>query len=125
VETSLTKTPRPAIAGILVIVTGAIKLSASVGTMLTTYLIPVNGDVRQFVIDEVGLILLISIPLVLSILAIVGGTYSLRRRRFGVTVTGSIAAFLPTYFVLATLLPLSILGLTSIILIALSKDEFE
>jgi hypothetical protein len=48
-------------------------------------------------------------------LAVIGGIYALQREKFGLAVTGSIAAFLP----------FSLLGLASIILIALSKDEFE
>jgi hypothetical protein len=68
----------------------------------------------QFGIHPSAILPLFSIPLILGILAIIGGIYALHRKKSGLALTGSIAAFLP----------FSLLGLASIILIALSKDEF-
>ncbi len=66
--------------------------------------------------NAIIMLLIIIIPLaLLGILAIVGGIYALRRKNFGMTVTGSISAFQPFSF----------LGLASTILIAMPKDEFE
>ena len=50
-----------------------------------------------------------------GILAIVGGTYALRRKKWGVALAGSIAAFFGQ----------SPLGVAAIIFTALSKNEFE
>ena len=52
---------------------------------------------------------------IIGILAIVGGIYALRRKIWGLALAGSIAAFFPSW----------ILGLTAIVLTALSKNEFE
>ena len=58
----------------------------------------------------------LAVPLALiGILAIIGGIYALRRKTWGLALAGSIAAFFPSW----------ILGLTAIVLTALSKDEFE
>ena len=58
----------------------------------------------------------LAVPLALiGILAIVGGIYALRRKVWGLALAGSIAAFFPSW----------ILGLTAIVLTALSKNEFE
>ncbi|MGA7678366.1 MAG: hypothetical protein WCA51_08375 [Dehalococcoidia bacterium] len=58
----------------------------------------------------------LAVPLALiGILAIVGGIYALRRKAWGLALAGSIAAFFPSW----------ILGLTAIVLTALSKNEFD
>jgi hypothetical protein len=53
--------------------------------------------------------------LITGVLAIVGGIYSLKRKSWAWSLTGAIASFLP----------FNLLGLTSIILLAMSKKEFE
>jgi len=114
-ETSAKRTPMPMIAGILCIVDGGLKLLALLGLFVASLVIPVSQG-NGFAVNASILLLAIMIPLaIIGILAIVGGIYALQRKRFGLAVTGSIAAFLP----------FSLLGLASIILIALSKDEFE
>ena len=53
--------------------------------------------------------------LIVSILAIVGGIYALRRKNWGMALTGSIAA----------LVCMAPLGIAAIVLVALSKEDFE
>jgi hypothetical protein len=54
-------------------------------------------------------------PAVAGIVAIVGGIYAMQRKIWWLALVGSIAALLPFWF----------LGVASLILIALSRDEFE
>ena len=54
-------------------------------------------------------------PTIAGIVAIVGGIYSMQRKIWWLALAGSVAA----------LLPLWLLGIVSLILIALSRDEFE
>jgi hypothetical protein len=55
--------------------------------------------------------------LCLSALAIVGGIYALRRKKWGLALTGSIAALIVPWF--------WFLGIAAIVFTALSKSEFE
>ena len=113
-ETPIQKTAMPVVAGILAIASGGFKLLTFVGLIVASFFLisPVHG----FDIHPIVILLTISVPLtILGILAIVGGISALQRKRFGLAVTGSIASFLP----------FSLLGLASIILIALSRNEFE
>ena len=114
-ERPVKRTPMPMIAGILCIVDGGLKLLALLGLLVASLVIPVSQG-SGFALNTSILLLAITIPLVIiGILAIVGGIYAMQRKKFSLAVTGSIAAFLP----------FSLLGLASIILVALSKDEFE
>jgi len=54
-------------------------------------------------------------PAVVGIVAIVGGLYAMQRKIWWLALAGSIAALFPFWF----------LGLAPLILIALSRDEFE
>ena len=90
------------------------KLEASVFAL--EQLSPLSQELVTSLIRQLAERENITIPLaIIGILAVIGGIYSLQRKKFGLAVTGSIAAFLP----------FSLLGLASIILIALSRDEFE
>ena len=113
-ETPVKKTAMPVIAGVLAIASGGFKLLTFVGLIVASFFIisPVHG----FDIHPIVVLLTISIPLtVLAIVAIIGGISALQRKRFGLAVAGSVASFLP----------FSVLGLASIILIALSRKEFD
>jgi uncharacterized membrane-anchored protein YitT (DUF2179 family) len=59
--------------------------------------------------------IVVGLPLlVLGIVAIVGGTSALGRRRFGLSLAGAICA-----------LPSNILGILAIVFVSVSKKEFE
>jgi hypothetical protein len=109
----------PTTAGILDIISGGFGLIAgfvlliigAVGSNFMAYYVPQMPPAMLVVI-----FLSIAVPLIIvAILAIVGGIYALRRKIWGLALAGSIAAFFPSW----------ILGLTAIVLTALSKDEFE
>jgi hypothetical protein len=113
-ETTIKRTPMPLIGGILAIISGGFKILGMLGLISFSFLAiapPAIGGVGPLLV-----FLVIFIPLIiLVILSILGGIYAIQRKHFGLALTGSIAA----------LLPFSFLGLASIILVALSKEEFE
>lgn len=59
---------------------------------------------------------IITIPfLIIGVLALIGGIYSLRRKTWGLALAGAIATTVYWFFV----------GIPTIVFIAQSKDEFE
>lgn len=55
--------------------------------------------------------------IVIGIIAIIGGVFALRRRVWGMALAGAILALFPP--------PISILGILSIIFLAISRNEFN
>lgn len=114
------KTWIPKVAGILSIVAGVINLLAvflmAIGAFMVQgvfgffavpFWIPFNASIILFIMG---------FPFFVSgVLSILGGIYAIQRKKWGLALTGSILAFFPY----------CILGLVSIILLALSKEEFE
>jgi hypothetical protein len=104
----------PLIAGILAIMAGWFKLFGIFGLIAYGFFAIAPPTITK--IGPLTLFLSTAIPLIILVaLAILGGVYAIRRKRFGLALTGAIAA----------LLPFSLLGLASIILLAISKEEFE
>jgi lysylphosphatidylglycerol synthetase-like protein (DUF2156 family) len=60
-------------------------------------------------------------PIVLGIVAIIGGIYALLRRRWGLALAGCICSLL----CVLPLLPAIILGILAIIFVSIGKREFE
>lgn len=113
-ETTKKGTPMPLIAGILAIVSGGLKLFGVFGLIAFSLFAIAPPTITR--IGPLTLFLRAFIPLVILVaLAIIGGIFAIQRKRFGLALTGAIAA----------LLPFSLLGLASIILLAISKEEFE
>ncbi len=107
------KTWMPTVAGVLDIVSGGFGL-------ICALMLIIVGCVMRFVphmpVYLWAIFMWISGPLlIMGILAIVGGTYALRRKVWGLALTGSIAAFFPSW----------LLGVAAIVFTALSKSEFE
>jgi hypothetical protein len=103
----------PTTAGILDIIAGSCGIIAALGSVFV-------GGIIRFVPQAptfLGPIFAaLSVPFALiGILAIVGGIYAMRRKIWGLALAGSIAALFPYWF----------LGLTAIVLTALSKKEFK
>lgn len=110
------KTNKPLIGGILSIISGALAI---LGTF--SYSIGLGdpgsgfgkGDMPPFV---PSIIFGLSIPAILiALLAITGGVLAILKKRWNWSLAGSIAA----------IFSLILLGIPAVILIALSKDEFE
>ena len=106
------RTVMPIIAGILDIVSAGFKLFILVCILGLLVFVPVSS----FPIRPVAIVPIIMVPLVAWIaLAIIGGIFTLQRKRWGIALAGSIVA----------ILPFSLLGIAATILVVLSKDEFE
>ncbi len=102
------RTWKPTVGGILAIIGGAIE--TILGLVIATV-----GSIGWFF--GVPWVSAIGAPLIiLGIIAIVGGTYALRRRIWGLAIAGSICALIG---------PWGLLGLLAIIFVSLGKGEFE
>ena len=107
------KTWMPTAAGILDIVAGSFGLISSLIFVFMGGIIRVVPDVPPFMGP---LFMGLAGPfIIIGILAIVGGIYTLRRKIWGLALAGSIAAFFGSW-------PL---GVAAIVFTALSKNEFE
>ena len=111
----MNKTKKPIIGGILTIVSGPLGLLG-----IASYSIGFGdpgsgigkGDMPPFV---PSIIFGMSIPaIVIAILAVVGGILAVQRKRWKWALAGSIAAALS----------LILLGIPSVVMIGISKDEF-
>jgi hypothetical protein len=116
------KTWMPKVAGILDIVAGSfglfIVLIWALWFAAVSFLSRMNtAEFRHFPMSIMAIIFIpIAIFLIAAaILAIVGGIYALRRKKWKLALAGSIAAFFGS----------SPLGVAAIIFTALSKSEFE
>lgn len=115
------KTGKPIIAGILEIVTGIVRLSGGIVALIFGSL--GDGIMNVLWMGMPGIefvpyrfLVIVAVPvMVLGILAIAGGVLALQRKGWGWAFTGAIVADLFSW----------ILGLPALVLIALSRDEFQ
>ena len=112
----------PVVSGILEIICGTFKLMGGFGLIIAIIAVESNPyiDIDAFTggipVNAVAILWTLTIPLaLLGILSILGGIYALQRRNWGLALAGSIAAAMPS----------SLLGIAAIVLIALSKKDFE
>jgi uncharacterized membrane protein HdeD (DUF308 family) len=115
------ETWKSTIGGILSIIGGVIAFFASMGLFIASTAINYtenwvgNWGLNGLPINITSILLAIAIPLcICGIIAIIGGIFALQRKCWGLALAGSIAAFFPA----------SILGLGSVVFIAISRDEF-
>lgn len=107
------KTWRPLTAGVLNIIAGVAILFVCFWLALAGGITSVVGDVPQWV---PVLLFALAIPFALmSILAVIGGIYAIKRKVWGLALAGSIASFF-CFFVM---------GAIAIILVAISRSEFQ
>ncbi len=103
------KTWKPTVGGILAIIAGALQVIVGIA------MAAVGGIGGAFI--GMGWLSAIGAPLIiLGVIALVGGIYSLKRRIWGLALAGSICALVDPWF---------ILGVLAIIFISLGKGEFE
>ncbi len=109
------KTAKPVVAGALNIFAGACCLLGVLGLLIAIFAI--NVTVVEDVPVNVSVILwIIAIPLaVIGILSIIGGIFNLQRKSWAWAMVGSIVTIIPAFT----------LGIASVILTALSRDEFS
>ena len=106
------KSAKPVAAGILSIVAGG-------GNILGALVLGIGGLIfgslsGYFFPGFLGLLLAFPM-LIVGVLSIIGGVFAIQRRRWSWALAGSIA----------TLVTSSLLGIAAIILLAISKDEFQ
>ena len=104
------KTAMPVIAGILVLVSEGLKLLALMGVLLLAAIPASYSRMASLLLP-----LLLAPLLVVTVLAVIGGIFSLLRKRWGWALAGSIVS----------ILPFSLFGIAATILVALSRDEFD
>jgi hypothetical protein len=123
-EKSVPKTWKPTVAGILEIIDAAGSLIWSF-ILLIAALVLANAstwagfsekDIDMLTIGPAAVFCLVLgiFVLALAILELIGGIFALKRKKWGLALSGSIAAALP----------FNILGILAIIFLAMSKDEF-
>jgi hypothetical protein len=110
-------TAKPVVAGVFnIIIGGFCVLGALIMGIGALVFISAGGNMFGGipVYAGFGILLIAILVIALGALSVIGGVMSLQRRTWGWALAGSIAAaFISTLF-----------GLASIILIAISKDEF-
>jgi hypothetical protein len=114
-KTPVQKTALPVVAGILTLVSGVGKLLAVFVLLVIGLIFAAAPRVPDRVHPAIIFAFIGLFGLVTGVLAVVGAVYNLRRKNWGLSLAGAIAS----------LLPFNLLGLASIILLAMSKNEFE
>jgi hypothetical protein len=106
----MTKTWKPTVAGILSIVAGVVSVLVGAGVIARGEF--VRRMMWHWRWEVVG-----GIALALGIVAILGGTFAIRRQVWGLALAGAICALFPPH--------VFVLGILAIIFVVLSKDEFS
>jgi len=124
-EAAVKKTWKPTTAGILNIISGAMRVFAVMGfiiaiTAVSTWrffldMIPPEDLPSVVPIVNTILIILLVLSIIEAVFPIVGGVFALQRRKWGWALAGSIIAILGVF-------PL---GVASTIFVTMAKDEFE
>lgn len=121
------KTWKPTTAGILSIIAGTMGIGGGIFMIVAGRLIGRLSQMLAGVVDIPSIIIeatgvapnliapLGAIPLTFGIIAIIGGIYAIKRRRWGLALTGSILALVGS----------GVLGVLAIIFVSLGKREFE
>jgi len=106
----------PIIAGILMIIDGGFKLLGLLGVLaMGVFAIVPAEEFGMPFFSFSGVLIFLAIILALAgILILIGGIYSLQKKRWGVALAGAIVA----------VLPFSLLGIAALILLILSRDDF-
>ncbi len=128
-ETTVQKTWKPTVAGILNIIAGVLSLLGAIGVIIgiivfvsigsAPFLAYMWGDLGDRGIGPNFLIIILVIAAifsaVLGIFPLIGGIYALQRKRWGLALAGSIIAIFGS----------SVLGILATIFTAMSKNEFD
>ena len=121
-ELQMEKTWKPVTSGVLSIVAGSLSVTAGL-------VIALLGGVLSGILAAAGvpgMLSLIPFPVeggiatplfILGAMAIVGGSYSIRRRVWPMALAGAICALFPPQ--------VGILGILAIVFVVLGKDEFD
>jgi hypothetical protein len=108
------RTAKPVVAGIFNICSGAGCVMGVLALLVIGVIFLAAGENTPAIIGVI--FLLASIPLaIIGILSIVGGIYSIQRKMYSLALAGSIAAACVS----------TLMGITSIVLTVISKNEFS
>jgi len=117
-QNNVQKTAMPTAAGILSIISGAGHLIAFI-VLLTIGVVWVSmPDFRGYPYFEwptAVFVTLAIIFLITGVIIIIGGVYTLQRKHWGLALAAAILSFIP----------FNLIGLAAIILVAMSKREFD
>jgi hypothetical protein len=114
------KTWKPTAAGILTIIAGFLGLLIALALAIG---LGIAGTLADMIpgFPGVGFLALIAVPgIILSIVAIVGGIYAIKRSVWGLALAGAICALLFTLPLLGW-----VLAILAIIFVSLGKREFS
>ena len=123
-ESTIEKTWKPVAGGILNIIAGVFSLIGFITVIILIILISISPYIQNsfWDIDPIAagvaqtvFVIVAIVTLITGVLPLIGGIYSLQRKRWGLALAGSIAAIFGT----------TILGILSVIFIAMAKSEFE
>jgi hypothetical protein len=123
-ESTIEKTWKPVAGGILNIISGVFSLIGFITVIILIILISISPYIQNsfWDIDPIAagvaqtvFVIVAIVTLITGVLPLIGGIYSLQRKRWGLALAGSIAAIFGT----------TILGILSVIFIAMAKSEFE
>jgi predicted nucleic acid-binding Zn ribbon protein len=116
------KTILPVIGGALLIVTaimglfmGAMLLAVDVSE-LDQYGLDIAGDMLEDIMTVCGTIII-----VLSLIVVLGGFFGVMRKHWGIAIVGGVLGL----FIIGPMMLGSLLSLVGLILIAISRKEFE
>ena len=122
------KTWKPTIAGILNLISGAFLLFGGIiiismlgqskiampWASYAMYSMGLEGEPSSSFVTTF-IIILAAATIFLGVVSIIGGTYSIRRRLWGVALAGAISTFFSLF----------VLGIPTVVLTAISKREFD
>ena len=123
-ETKIKGTWKPTAAGILNIISGALRALTAIGIVIAMVAIGNINIMRYlppsdapFIAPLIGTVLIVVLifSIIEAVFPIVGGIYALQRKKWGWALAGSIVAIIG-------MLPL---GIASTVIVAVAKDEFE
>ncbi len=119
------RTWKPTVAGILSIINGSFCLLGVLGVTIAIIVLSassywqdiINPEIYPMTIGTILIILVIAVIflLIIGVLALLGGISALQRKRWSLALAGSIAGIFCNS---------AILGILSLIFLAMSKDEF-
>ena len=108
------RTAKPIVAGVFDIVVGSVCILGVLVLVVLGFVVTI--DTTDFVFHPAFIFWLVAIPVAaIGVVSIIGGVFSLQRRNWGWALAGSIT----------TVCVSQVLGITSIVLTAVSKDEFN
>jgi hypothetical protein len=106
-------TAMPVIAGIFLLASAGLKLFGFFVLLVASFLAIMPSTFPR--LGAFAVIFLLVLALIVIAVEIAGGIASLQRKRWGLALAGSILS----------VFPFSLLGIASIVLVVLSKNEFQ